>query len=121
MNEIENIKNELISLYNSIKSDVSPEYNNNKNPQNNFSALSLIKEIKELIYNNCIPSNTKLLKDYHQLESQIRKIEFDNKFLLSRLMSLKITNISLEIRLNAYISIENELDELKAKVKFEEG
>ena len=122
MNEIETIKNELISLYNSIKNDFCSEHKIINNLSNNFTALSLIKDIKELICNNKnILSNKNLLINYHQLENQLRKIECDNKFLIGEIMTLQIMNTSLDIKLNTYISIENELDELKARVKFEEG
>ena len=122
MNDIENIKNELISLYNLVKTDFSPEFNNTDVLTNTFSILSLINNIKQLIINNENNySNKKLLKDYHQLENHLRKIEFDNRHLISEIMNLQIMKASLEIKLNTYSFIENELDELKTKVKFEEG
>ena len=122
MNEIENIKNELISLYNLIKTDFSPEYNDIDYIPNDFSILSLINNIKQLILDNKNNySNKELLKDYQQLENHNKKIEFDNKYLISKIMTLQIMKVSLENKLSAYTFIENELDELKAKVKFEEG
>ena len=123
MNEIENIKSELISLYNSLK-DVLPfsDNDNIKNSKENISSLSLIKEIKELLLNNKSLYLIKELEDnYHQLENQLKKTEYDSKYYLSEIMFLQIQNASLEIKLCAYMNIEHELNELKSKVKFEEG
>ena len=123
MNEIENIKSELISLYYSLKS-AFPFFNKDNliNLEENFSVLSLIKDIKELLLNNknfC--SNKELKNYYHQLENQLRKTEYDNKYYLSEIMYLKLQVTSLEIKLYAYRDLEKELKDLKSKVKFEEG
>lgn len=129
MNEIENIKNELISLYKSLKNDLPEDTFSSFSFEQgivdipiNFSPISLIQKIKEIVNNNKYnESNEELLKNYHQLESQIKKNEYDIKYYISELMTSKIKIISLQIKLNAYMTIENELEELKAKIKYEDG
>jgi len=123
MNEIENIKSELISLYYSLKSafPLSNKYNI-INLEENFSVISLIKDIKELLLNDKNFCSNKELKNYYlQLENQLRKTEYDNKYYLSEIMYLKLQVTSLEIKLYAYRDLEKELKDLKSKVKFEEG
>ena len=61
------------------------------------------------------------MKDYKQLENQIIKLEIDNKNYLKNFLSYKIQKESLEMKLNAYMSIEEEYEELKEKVKYEGG
>ena len=130
MNEIENIKNELISLYKSLKNDLPEDTFSSFSFEQgivdiskNFSPISLIQKIKEIVNNNNknIEINEELLNNYSQLESQIKKNEFDIKYYISELMASKIKIISLQIKLNAYITIENELEELKAKIKYGDG
>ena len=56
-----------------------------------------------------------------QLESQIRKLEYDIKYLLQKEFQNKIKRDALEMKLNSYIEMENEFEELKEKVKYEGG
>ena len=128
MNEIENIKTELISLYNSIKKDLSEESFSSleqsfEDISKNISVISLIKKIKEALKNNLkyVELYKELLNNYHQLENQIRKNEYDIRYYISQLMALEIKIISLKLKLNAYRIIEDELEELKAKLKYEDG
>ena len=130
------IKKELLSLYQEIKNNfqnnienISEEYINEDNP------LELIRIIKELLINqkgsdiklnknnnlNKDINNDKILKDYIQLENQIKKLEMDIKYYLKQYLSYKIQKDSLEMKLNAYVSLEEEYEELKEKVKYEGG
>ena len=119
MNEIE-IKNELISFYNSIKQELSLT-SEIDDFRENFSAIFLIKELKKILLNNNICFNSELLKDYYLLENQMRKLEYDNKYYIGKIMTLKLVITSLEIKINAYMKIAEEYDELKTKIKFAEG
>ena len=56
-----------------------------------------------------------------QLESHIRKLENDIKFLLQKEFQNKIKRDALEMKLNSYMEMENEFEELKEKVKYEGG
>ena len=141
MNENLKIKEELFSLYQNIKNIVPNEKlptNRAKNTEdiNTYSSLILINNIKDFIplitnnknfennnheFNDEFIDYNKILKDYNQLENQIRKLEEDNKYYLKILMQYTIQKNSLEMKLNAYISLEEEYEDLKEKVKYEGG
>ena len=147
MNEIHQIKDELYSLYENIKNYIPKEKlpsNTTKNSENNITSDSivLINYIKESIpllinqkisnknliknYNNNqgnleIKENNDLLIEYFQLENQLKKLEYDNKYYLKNYLKIKLQKDVLEMKLNAYISLEDEYEELKEKVKYEEG
>ena len=130
------IKKELYSLYNTIKNRIS----DNKIFKNNLQKIADINKVTskdlfnviknffiDLISNRDLQlflnSNdmNELRKNYLQLESQIRKLEIDNKYYLKNLMQNKIIKDSLEMKLNAYMSLQEEYEELKEKVKYEGG
>ena len=141
MSENLKIKEELFSLYQNIKSIVPNEKmptnrENNTEDISSYNSLILINNIKDLIplitnnknfdnnnheFNSEFTDYNKILEDYNQLENQIRKLEVDNKYYLKVLMQYKIQNNSLEMKLNAYMSLEDEYEELKEKVKYEGG
>ena len=135
MEENDKIKEELISLYQEIKKNIPNNKKFEDSEKNKeINSLTLIENIKELISlliksnrelnngaNNNRTSNDKLMKDYSQLENQIIKIENDMKYYLKSFMQYKIQKDSLEMKLNAYMSLEEEYEELKQKVKYEGG
>ena len=136
MEENLNLKKELYSLYNTIKNRISDNKIFKNNLQkiadiNKVTSKDLINVIKnffiDLISNRDLQlflnSNdiNELRKNYIQLESQIRKLEIDNKYYLKNLMQNKIIKDSLEMKLNAYMSLQEEYEELKEKVKYEGG
>ena len=95
---------------------------------------TIINYIRELVYkliNMKFPKNedekntknNKISRDIElaQLENQIRKLEFDNKYYIQREFQHKIKRDTLEMKLNAYMEMENEFEELKEKVKYEGG
>jgi hypothetical protein len=136
MEENAKIKKEIFSLYNIIKNELSA----NKISKNNLQSITDINKVnsKELINNiknyllHLINNKdmqflfknnnmNELQKNYLQLENQIRKLEVDNKYYLKTLMQNKIIKDTLEMKLNAYISLEEEYEDLKEKVKYEGG
>ena len=83
-----------------------------------------------ILINTKFPNNTDENKvksinnkdsELSQLESQIRKLEYDIKYLLQKEFQNKIKRDALEMKLNSYIEMENEFEELKEKVKYEGG
>ena len=124
MNNDENkrIKEELYSLY------ITTLKNNNSSNHflseildiSSYTNLSLIKNIKKFI-TNLISSNKKYKENLSQLESTIKKLEIDIKYYLKNLLHYKIKNNSLEVKLNAFITLEEDYEELKEKVKYEGG
>ena len=136
MEENLTLKKELFSLYNTIKNKISDNKIFKNNLQriadiNKVNSKDLINALKnffiDLINNKDLQlflnSNNmnELRKNYFQLENQIRKLETDNKYYLKILMQNKIIKDSLEMKLNAYMSLEEEYEELKEKVKYEGG
>ena len=150
MNEGLQIKEELFSLYKGIKNDIPNEKlpTGRKKTIESISTLdsitliTYIKEsipllinhkISEVISSNSINNdysielelNNKkqndIKKHYLQLENQIRKLEYDNKYYLKHYFQYKIQKDVLEMKLNAYMSLEDEYEELKEKVKYEDG
>ena len=137
MEENSNIKKEIFSLYNAIKNEIS----SNKICKNNLQEITDINKVnsKELInimknfllnlinnknlqfFLNNNNNMNELQKNYLQLENQIRKLETDNKYYLKNLMQNKIIKDTLEMKLNAYMSLEEEYEDLKEKVKYEGG
>lgn len=120
--DIEEIKQELYSLYKTIIKNNSNEITNL--PQlldiSSYTNLSLITNIKKLIKEIILLNSN--YKDYlSQQENMIKKLEFDIKYYLKDLLHYKIQINSLEIKLNAFASMEEDYEELKAKVKFEGG
>ena len=120
--DIEEIKQELYSLYKTIIKNNSNDITNL--PQlldiSSYTNLSLITNIKKLI-KEIILLNSNYKDDLSQQENMIKKLEFDIKYYLKDLLHYKIQINSLEIKLNAFASMEEDYEELKAKVKFEGG
>ena len=138
------IKEELFSLYKGIKEDIPNDKLplNKKNIQNisTFDSITLITYIKEslpLLINHKISEaitqnnnndfsveleeNNNLKKEYRQLESQLRKVESDNRYHLKNYLKSEIHKKVLDMKLNAYMYLEEEYEELKEKVKYEGG
>ena len=150
MNETLKIKEELLSLYKEIKNDIPNDKlptgrtKNIENPKeiDSFTLISYIKETIPLLINNKISkvssnnnensnniqselynneNRNKINKDYLQLENQLQKLENDSKYYLKYLLQYKIQKEVSEMKLNAYMSLEDEYEELKEKVKYEGG
>ena len=96
-------------------------------------SITILNYIRELVYMlmrqkfpNSEEKNTinkKINKDAElaQLENHIKKLEYDIRCYLQREFQHKIKRDTLEMKLNAYMEMENEFEELKEKVKYEGG
>jgi len=138
------IKEELFSLFKGIQDDIPNDKlpKNKKNIQNisTLDSITLITYIKESIpllinqkiseaktqnNNNDISieleENSNLRKEYNQLENQLKKLESDNRHYLKIYLKSEIQNKVLDMKLNAYMCLEEEYEELKEKVKYEGG
>ena len=136
--EIE-IKEELYLLYLEIKEELTKkniEINKEQLEEviNTIKIKTLINYIKEMVYiliqtkfakniegNKIKDNNNNKNSELFQLENQIRKLEYDIKYLLQKEFQNKIKRDALEMKLNSYIEMENEFEELKVKVKYEGG
>ena len=150
MNEGIQIKEELFSLYKGIKKDIPSDklptarkkIIENISTLDSITLITYIKESIPLLINHkiseAISSNSNnndysielelnnkkqinIKSEYLQLENQIRKLENDNKYYLKKFLQYKIQKDVLEMKLNAYMSLEDEYEELKEKVKYEGG
>ena len=119
--ENEEIKQELYSLYKTILKIYTNElYSSEIQDISSYTILSLISNIRVFI-KEIISLNNYYKENLSQQENMIKKLEFDVKYYLKNLLHYKIQNNSLEIKLNAFVSMEEDYEELKAKVKFEGG
>ena len=140
MDDVVKIKKELYLLYKDIKNTINKNKNeininkdNSKNDESidTYNSLELISIIKKYlvqlinqqssIINHENNNNNDIVKHYNQLENHIKKLERDNKYYLQNLFYLNIQKNSLDMRLSAYIGLEEAYEELRTKVKFEEG
>ena len=129
----ESIKEELYSLYQDVKNLVKNMSPNNQNQKDipSDEVSSIIKYIKDSIplllstkkINNDVATddNKKLLENYKQLEQHCIKLEYDIKFYIKKYFHYKIQKDALEMKLQAYMELEEEYDDLKQKVKYEGG
>ena len=139
------VKEQLFSLFKDIKDDIPNDKLplNKKNIQNisTLDSITLITYIKESIpilinqkiseaktqnnHNNDVSmefdENSNLKKEYNQLENQLKKVESDNRHYLKIYLKSEIQKKVLDMKLNAYMCLEEEYEELKEKVKYEGG
>jgi hypothetical protein len=129
---LDDIKSQINEIIADIKTNLNPlEKEEDTNTQNNEIALTsdyniILKQLKYYIkllieeknINNNVMYNR---KNYKQLESYITKLEDDIRFLMKREFQNKIHRDSLEMKIRAYIQVEEEYESLKEKVKFEDG
>ena len=135
---IDNIKTQMYELYTDIKTflvSTEKEKQNNEFQQEITSTTepqTMINYLKNCIQilidekkNNkgkndsmTTPDNNDILK---QLESYTKKLECDIKCYIKKVFTYKIQKDSLENKVKAYMEIEEEYEELKEKVKYENG
>ena len=132
------IKEELYMLFLQIKEELTKKNIEIDKEQLEDAITStkistIINYIREMVYilihtkfpnkieENLIKNDNDKDSELSQLESQIRKLEYDIKYLLQKEFQNKIKRDALEMKLNAYMEMENEFEELKEKVKYEGG
>ena len=125
------IKGELNKKNIEIEKEQLQEIANSTNPS---TILNYIRELFYMLINIKLPpekENDELnssrnkkrnkLNEISQLESHIRKLEYDIRLFLQKEFQNKIKRDTLEMKLNAYMEMETEFEELKEKVKYEGG
>ena len=123
------IKGELTKKNIEIEKDQLQEIVNSTNPS---IILNYIRELFYILINIKFPqeeeieeSNIKKISnkspEYSQLENHIKKLEYDIRLFLQKEFQNKIKRDTLEMKLNAYMEMETEFEELKEKVKYEGG
>ena len=132
----DDLKSKIYEIYTEMKKYLSVSENQNKSEEEN-QEISLTTEFPILIEN--LQKYTTLIIDgktknnnnnnyknkvdntVKQLENYIRKLENDVRFFIKKIFLYKIKNDSLEMKIKDYIEIEEEYEELKEKVKYEDG
>ena len=124
-----NIKSQLYALYSYIKESLTKLELEELNKDNNFE-LSCSMDINMIInyiknFINYIikekKNNNYNTVNHKQLENYIIKLENDIRILMKKLFQNKIKKESLEMKIRAYIQMEEDYEELKEKVKYEDG
>ena len=135
---IDNIKILMYELYTDIKTFL---VSNEKEKQNNefqqeitssTEPQTMIKYLKNCIQilidekkNNKEKNDSMTTSDnddiVKQLKSYTKKLESDIKYYIKKVFTYKIQKDSLENKVKAYMEIEEEYEELKEKVKYENG
>ena len=135
---IDNIKTKMYELYTDIKTFLvssEKEKQNNEFQQEITSTTepqTMIKYLKNCIQilidekkNNKEKNDSMTTSDnddiVKQLKSYTKKLESDIKYYIKKVFTYKIQKDSLENKVKAYMEIEEEYEELKEKVKYENG
>ena len=133
------IKEELYMLYLEIKEEITSKNISLEKDQiieavSSININTIIEYIREMVYilinikipkkeeNNLIKrTKEQTQNELYQMESHIRKLENDIKFLIQKEFQNKIKRDTLEMKVNSYMEMENEFEELKEKVKYQGG
>ena len=132
------IKEDLYMLYLELKETLTSKNISLSKDQlseaiNSTSVNIIIEYIREMInilINIKFPKKEEIIinrtkdekdREISQMENQIRKLEYDIKFLLQKEFQNKIKRDTLEMKVNSYMEMENEFEELKEKVKYQGG
>ena len=132
---IEDIKTQIYELYDEIKTSFSKfeleKLGNGTSQEITPSTeipllLKFLKDfiklqIKEKKTDNDRDNNQFSKEDHRQLEKYIIKLEEDIKYFLKRQFQTKMQRDTLEMRIRAYLQMEEEFEDLKEKVKYDDG
>ena len=135
---IDNIKRQIYELFTDIKTSLTLTEKEKLTKEDNNIEITSTSELSTLIKylrpyikfliqykkNNIEKKNNSdniNIIFYKQLESYIIRLENEIKFLMKKQFQNKIQTNSLEMKIRAYIQIEEEYEELKEKVKYEDG
>ena len=125
-----NLKNSFSKLeLNKLSNGTEPDINSSTETSILLNYLKsyinfLIQEKTLYSKNDFDNNNSEIISSIEiirQLESYIRKLEDDIKYLIKTHYQNKILRDSLETKLRAYMQIEDDYEKLKEKVRYEEG
>ena len=128
------VKSQLYSYYLDLLNEISSYSSStnisidNKNlDYQSLSISDIISNIKESTSDliNCKISQITSLnnnnKKYYQLQNYTKKIEFDLKYYLRLIFEYKVQTDALEDKIRIYRIMQDDFEELKEKVKYENG
>ena len=113
----ENIKDSLYNLYLLIKREIPDKNEINISKVKISDLISVLKSSIQLLL-IIINNNT---YNQLQLENHIIKLESDIRYYIQREFQSKIRKDALEMKLKAYMDLEEEYESLKEKVRYEGG
>ena len=113
----ENIKDSLYNLYLLIKNQIPDKSEINISKVNIRDLISVLKSSIQILL-IIIKNNT---SNQLQLENHIIKLESDIRYFIQREFQIKIRKDALEMKLKAYMGLEEEYESLKGKVRYEGG
>ena len=113
------IKNNLYNLYLLINQKFSNKEEINIIDSTIDDLILILKESIQSLLN--IINNNKNIKTFLQLENQIIKLESDIRYYMKREFQSKIQKDALEMKIRAYMGIEDEYEILKEKVRYDAG
>ena len=113
----QNIKDSLYNLYLLIKREIPDKNEINISKVKINDLISVLKSSIQLLL-IIINNNT---YNQLQLENHIIKLESDIRYYIQREFQSKIRKDALEMKLKAYMDLEEEYESLKEKVRYEGG
>jgi hypothetical protein len=130
----DDLKTKIYEIYTEVKKYLKASENQSKSEEENQDIYLktelpiLIENLKKytiLLIDEKTKNNNDNSNDNNnivkQLENYIKKLENDVRFFIKKIFHYKIKNDSLEMKIKDYIEIEEEYEELKEKVKYEDG
>ena len=113
----ENIKDSLYNLYLLIKREIPDKNEINISNAKISDLISVLKSSIQILLSS-INNN---IDNQLQLENHIIKLESDIRYYIQREFQSKIRKDALEMKLKAYMDLEEEYESLKEKVRYEGG
>ena len=114
----EEMKNKIYNLYLLINPKMSTKTELNVTK---YTIDDLIKILENSIQSILSKINNNNLRNELQLENYIIKLESDIRYLMKREFQSKIQKDALEMKIRAYMGVEEEYELLKEKVRYEAG
>ena len=114
----EEMKNKIYNLYLLINPKMSTKTELNVTK---YTIDDLIKILENSIQSILSKINNNNLRNELQLENHIIKLESDIRYLMKREFQSKIQKDALEMKIRAYMGVEEEYELLKEKVRYEAG
>ncbi len=115
-NLISEIKNQIYLLYDDLKEFLIP-ISSSENISQTDDPFIIIKQLKKKLYLLIKEKN----KEINELENNIKKLEKDLRYHIKNEFVLKIQKDSSDVKIRSLMEVEEEYEELKEKVRYEQG
>ena len=127
------VKEKLYTLFYELTSEIKgtkieideDEYEENIRTTSAFQIIEYIYQTLQILLKKYKKENIKKINpkenEINQYELILRKYENDNRFLIKQQFQQKLIRESLEYKLEEYMEMEEEFEEMKSKLKYEDG